>query len=432
METVLGLSMTSSSIGWVLLDGPGAAAATLDHDAFDVGGGSSNDGDISKHMAAVRGVQTIAAATGQQVKSIGITWTDDADAKANLLLKSLPDLGFDNIVSVRLSEAMRTWAREFGRALGFEKAAVCIVEPSAATVLSFGYDTVRSFASQMRESADGLSRWLKGVFDTNHLTPENLFVIGSRGDIELISGSLREELPMPVVTSEEAQLVLARGAALGVSPKTEAIAVPIPDTLPVAVAPKQKRTWFGPPARAAAALVTGVIAVFVLAPEFAGQSESESTGNRPESGSSATSNSSTTSVSVHAVPAPAVAPLDPEAVQPMAAPPAPVPPSPEALPPAEESAPPVAVDRQEAAPPAVEQVVPETPVTAQPMAVPQEPVESVPMPAEAAPQPALAPPAPIAPAPAPEAAPPAEPAAPPPPPPDPAQLVFGPLFGALP
>ena len=39
METVLGLSMTSASVGWVLLDGPGPDATTLDYDAFDVQAG---------------------------------------------------------------------------------------------------------------------------------------------------------------------------------------------------------------------------------------------------------------------------------------------------------------------------------------------------------------------------------------------------------
>ena len=41
METVLGLSMTSTSVGWVLLDGLGPDATTLDYDAFDVQAGAT-------------------------------------------------------------------------------------------------------------------------------------------------------------------------------------------------------------------------------------------------------------------------------------------------------------------------------------------------------------------------------------------------------
>ena len=42
----------------------------------------------------------------------------------------------------------------------------------------------------MRESADGLSRWLTEVFEENRLQPDSLFLVGSRGDLELISGSV--------------------------------------------------------------------------------------------------------------------------------------------------------------------------------------------------------------------------------------------------
>ncbi|MGO4446833.1 hypothetical protein AB4Z42_26135 [Mycobacterium sp. 2YAF39] len=105
METVLGLSMTSGSVGWVVLDGAGADAAILDHDVFDVAGGSAADGDICNHVATVRGVQAIAAASGHELTSIGVTWTDDAAAAANLVLRALPGLGFAKVVPVRLAEA---------------------------------------------------------------------------------------------------------------------------------------------------------------------------------------------------------------------------------------------------------------------------------------------------------------------------------------
>ncbi len=253
METVLGLSVTSNSVGWVLLDGPGVDAATLDHGVFDVSVGSADDGDISKCITAVQGMQAIAATSGHELKSIGLTWTADAAATANLLLTSLPDLGFEKVVSVRLSEAASTWAHVFGAALGFERAAVCVVEPSAATLLSFGYGAVRTFATHMRESDDGLSRWLKDAFEINHVDPEHLFLIGSRGDVELISGRLSEALDMSVVTSNEAQLILARGTALMVRSNAEAVAVPLSGEQPATL--KQN---------AAALALMGVVAILVL------------------------------------------------------------------------------------------------------------------------------------------------------------------------
>jgi hypothetical protein len=369
VETVLGLSVTSSSVGWVLLDGPGVDANALDHDVFDVSVGSVNDGDISKHVAAVRGVQSIAAASGHELKSIGLTWTADASATASLLLTSLPDLGFEKVASVRLSEAARTWAYIYAKALGFQKAAVCVVEPAAATLLSFGYGAVRTFAIHARESDDGLSRWLKDTFETNLLDPEHLFLIGSCGDVELISGRLSEALTMSVVTSNEAQLVLARGAALAARTNDATVAISLADQRIGVPKPTlgQKLSRFSPPARAAVALVAGVVALFVVGPALVSQPDATSTDNQ------SASNSSTTSVSIEAVPVPAE-PQPAKSVMKRMAQAAPV-----RLPPIAPPPPVAAVTAPEA--PVVADV-PQAPVTEAPQApvteVPQAPVTEVP------------------------------------------------------
>jgi hypothetical protein len=442
VETVLGLSMTSSSIGWVLFDGPGADANILDHDAFDVGAGAANDGDISKQTAAVLGAQAIATASGHEVKSIGVTWSDDADAKATLLLKTLPDMGFENIVSVPLPQATRTWAQTFGPTLGFEKCAVCIVEPSAVTVLTFGFDTVRTAGSHMRESVDGLGRWLTDVFAKSRVIPDSLYLVGSRGDLELISGTLGELLPMPIVASDDAQLALARGAALAASPESHPVDEQVTEKI-VEVIPAKRRPRFGEHARAATVLVAGVIALFALGPYFAGHPDSKPTESRPAANTAPTSvpsavpDAATTSVSVHAVPAPAAAPPAPPAVQPLAAEPAPsVAPPP---PPAE-----VAVTEDPAEAAIVEEPSAAEPVTAEPLVAPQPPTQPAAIAAAPAPAAPLAPqPVPAAPGPAPlpaEGAPPQAPAAAAPPgapaptplPPDPVAQVLSPIFGALP
>lgn len=308
VDTVLGLSVTSNSVGWVLLDGPGVDAATLDHGVFDVSVGSADDGDISKCLNAVRGIQAIAATSGHELKSIGLTWTADAAATANPLLTSLPDLGFEKVVSAPLPDAASTWAQAFGTALGFERAAVCVIEPSAATLLSFGDGGARTYATHMRESEDGLSRWLKGAFESNHVDPEHLFLIGSRGDVELISRRLGEALHISVVTSKEAQLILARGAALVVRSNAEAVAVPSSDVQPATLKVK---------ALAYAAL-GGILALFILGPLLRSQLVAPPTQDQPAS------TSSEASVSREAVPASPAPPPSNEvaeqAVQPVVAP----------------------------------------------------------------------------------------------------------------
>lgn len=104
MQAVLGLSITSGSVGWVVLDGSGVGPTPLDHDVFDVAGGSADGVDICRHIGAVRSAQAIAAASGQEMKSIGVTWTDGAAATADLVLDALPGLGFDKVVPVHLAD----------------------------------------------------------------------------------------------------------------------------------------------------------------------------------------------------------------------------------------------------------------------------------------------------------------------------------------
>ncbi|OBB70929.1 hypothetical protein [Mycobacterium sp. 852014-52144_SCH5372336] len=110
MDTVLGLSMTSTGIAWVLLEGEGADAKTVDHDHFTVVADVATDGDISTHEAAVRGARAIASASGHRVEAICMTWSADVDAKAELLRKSLSDMGFTKVATVRMTDAARTWA----------------------------------------------------------------------------------------------------------------------------------------------------------------------------------------------------------------------------------------------------------------------------------------------------------------------------------
>lgn len=437
METVLGLSMTSNSIGWVLLDGTGADAETLDHDHFDLISDAAIDGDIARHEAAVRGAQAIAAASGHQVKTIALTWSDDVAAKAALLRKSLPDMGFETVVAVPMPEAARSWAQAFHRTLGFDRCAVCVVESSAVTVVSVLYDTVRTAKTRMRESADGLGRWLSDVLESNRAQPESLYILGPRGDLELIAGPLDDALSMPVIASDEAQLTLARGAALNLG----AASRPAPEVHPAvptaATRPARARQYrFGSHARAATVLVAGVVALFAVGPELAGLSGSGAAERRPaveSSDASAASNPSTTSVSVHAVPSPVAPPVAPTP-QPLVAVsgPVPAPAPPEAVPTVATAVAP-AVPVETAAEPVVAAV-----------AEPQEPTETVQETIEA--EPAVAPPAPVvaqpvAAPPAPQA-PPAQPAvavapapspvAAPMPPPDPISAALSPLFGALP
>jgi hypothetical protein len=230
VETVIGLSITSTSVGWVLVDGSAADGATLDHDAFDV----DADTGTSQHAVAVRGAQAIAAATGHEVRSIGVTWSDDVETTATRLLESLRAAGYDNLVEVPLPSAAQAWAQGIGGDLGYEKTAVCVIEPATVTVLAVetGDGAVHTAVTHARESAsvDGLSQWLTEAFDRDGRQPDSLLLVGSRSDREELTESLDEVLQMPVTGTDEAQLVLARGAALALAKGAAQSNVPAGET----------------------------------------------------------------------------------------------------------------------------------------------------------------------------------------------------------
>jgi hypothetical protein len=212
---VLGLSITSTGVGWVLLDGQGPDAVTLDHDAFDVQC-DAEAGDKPQHSAAARGAQAIATASGHKVGSVRVTWSEDVEPDATALLKSLADSGSENVHPIPLSQAARSWAVEAGRASEHAKTALCILEPGTATVMvvATGAGSVRTAVTNTREHTADLVDWLTTIFNKDGWLPECLHLVGSQDELDAVTGPIDDALPIPVFASVDSQLALARGAAL--------------------------------------------------------------------------------------------------------------------------------------------------------------------------------------------------------------------------
>lgn len=213
MEAVLGLSVTSSAVGLVLVEGQDADSAAMDGAGFEVA--------TSQQAAdAVRRTEAIAAQRGRRVQSIGVTWSDDAHTEASLLLKSLSDSGFDNIVPVRLSEATDALARGIGEVMGYHTTAVCVVEPGQLIALIVTPDdgAVQTAVNSTVITEDDLIGWLSAVFTRADWEPEALVLVGSAEDLDGLVPVLEDALAVPVFSPAEAQLALARGAALACAP----------------------------------------------------------------------------------------------------------------------------------------------------------------------------------------------------------------------
>lgn len=218
MDAVLGLSMTPTTVGLVLVEGQDADGATMDKDEFAVHdrGLVSAVNTSEKAAAAVLRTEAIAAARGHRLHSIGVTWSEDADTEASLLLESLSESGFDNVVAVRLPEATEALARGIASVIGHEITAVCVIEPDAVVVLvvDTADGAVQTAVSHAVTTDEDLARWLSAIFAQADWRPEALVLVGSCSDLDAITPHLEDVLSVPVFVPAEAQLALARGAAI--------------------------------------------------------------------------------------------------------------------------------------------------------------------------------------------------------------------------
>jgi hypothetical protein len=221
VDAVLGLSMTPTSVGLVLVEGQDADGATMDRDSFAVAEGGIHTSEQA--TAAVLRTEAIAATRGLRLHSIGVTWSEDADLQASMLIESLSESGFDNVVAIRLPEATEALARGIAEVLGYATTAVCVIEPESviSLIVNTSDGAVQTAFNHAIDSDAALISWLSTVFTRADWAPEALVVVGSTGGFEPILHQLEDALSVPVFAPEEAKLALARGAALASAQSTE-------------------------------------------------------------------------------------------------------------------------------------------------------------------------------------------------------------------
>ncbi|MCV6984704.1 hypothetical protein H7H78_04400 [Mycobacterium shinjukuense] len=268
MDTVLGLSVTPTAVGWVLAEGHGADGSIVSHHQMKLhaGAGVPALNAAARVAAEVSRASQLATADNRRLRVIGVTWNDDASAQAALLLEALTDAGFDNVVPVRLLDAVETLARAVAPIIGYEQTAVCILEHEWATVVMVDIRDHRtqSAVKQVRGGFDGLTSWLTGMFDRSGWRPAGVVVVGSDNAVSEFSRQLEKVLPVPVFAQSMAQVTVARGAALAAARSTEFTDAGLvaESEEPVAVPTRpHRRSYVGAAATLAAAAVTFVASV---------------------------------------------------------------------------------------------------------------------------------------------------------------------------
>jgi hypothetical protein len=217
VDAVLGLSVTPTSVGLVLVEGHDADGATVDHEAFEIRQGVIPTSEQA--TAAVLRTEAMAATRGIRLHSIGVTWSEDADDQASLLMRSLSESGFENVVPIRLPEATEALARGMADVIGYQTTAVCVIEPETVITLivhagGSAKGSVQTAFNHAIDTEQSLISWLSSVFTKADWQPEALVVVGSAGGFEEILPQLEDALSVPVFFPAEAELALARGAAL--------------------------------------------------------------------------------------------------------------------------------------------------------------------------------------------------------------------------
>ncbi|AGB20759.1 hypothetical protein Mycsm_00304 [Mycobacterium sp. JS623] len=191
MDLVLGLSMTSADVRWVLVEGPTAEGATVCRNAADL----DTLDDI------------IAAVGDDRLHAVGVTWANEAEDAASTLLDALADRGLYNVITVSEEEAADSLAAGIADRGGYGDVAVCMVEPDDALV------TVVDAAGVTTERVAPDADEMLAVLDRAESHPDAIFVLGTADDIDSIAAAFHGAA-VPVITAAEADLALARGAAL--------------------------------------------------------------------------------------------------------------------------------------------------------------------------------------------------------------------------
>jgi hypothetical protein len=336
VDAVLGLSMTPTSVGMVLVNGGDADGA--DNSDFRLPDEAIHTS--AQATAAVLRTEAEAANRGVRLHSIGVTWSEDSDAEASLLIRSLSESGFDNVVAIRLPEATEALARGIADVIGYETTAVCVIEPDVViTLIVHTRDgAVQTAINHSINSDENLIGWLSAVFTKADWQPEALVVVGSAGGFESVLPRLESALSVPTFAPEDAQLALARGAALASAQNIDFPLIDLDDnSKPSERTPRSDRRLAG---AGPLALLIGAVVTFVVSASIAITLQlSPHRDSEPVGPASA------------AIPAaePSPSPSPPPRTVARAVPPPEAPPSLEALPPPPPEA------------PAVEQVLPDVP-----------------------------------------------------------------------
>jgi uncharacterized membrane protein YgcG len=212
--------MAPTTVRIVLVEGENADGATVDEDNFAV----ANDDDPATFsgpdqvVAAILGTREGATEAGYELRSTGVTWSDQCEAAE--LRDALAARKVENVMLVSSFLAAAALAQSMGSATGYARAALLYVEPDTATLAVVDtadgsiIDVQREQLPDDDDQAVATLVSLVSAAERLEEQPEGLLVVGSGVDIPLIKPALEEATSLPLSVPEQPDTALARGAAL--------------------------------------------------------------------------------------------------------------------------------------------------------------------------------------------------------------------------
>jgi len=224
VDVVLGVSMGSTAVQVVLVEGENADGVTVDEDNFRITAPDPQDPATSSApghvLSAILGTREGAAEGGYQLTSTGVAWTNPAEAA--VLCDALAAHRIQNVMLVSAFLAAAALAQTVGQAIGYRHTAMLLIDPEYATVGIVDSDDgsitgVRREPLQLsRHGGDTVAQLAAMItsVNTRRAHPEGVFLVGRGIDIAALKPALEAVTPLRVSAPEEPQMALARGAAL--------------------------------------------------------------------------------------------------------------------------------------------------------------------------------------------------------------------------
>ena len=205
MDIVLGVSVTTTTVRMVLIEGEKADGVIIECATFDTANGVVKASPSEQISATILATQQNAFSKGHHLVVSGVTWDDDP--APGTFSDGIAARDLQNVVLVAEQHAAGALAQNVGRALGFDTTAVMVMGPETATLSVVDSDDGSIVEACMctmngEDGADILPA-MAATLETTNPKPGSVFVVGSRSAVCSVKSSLERLIPQPVIVPEE-------------------------------------------------------------------------------------------------------------------------------------------------------------------------------------------------------------------------------------